>query len=173
NGAPPDATVAADMSSADAAMATSDVDLSAPPDLSGPTDSPPPFLPPTLQPFRAPAYPLITHDPYFSIWSESDLLAASWPAHWTGAAQGMASMVRIDGNPYRLMGYPGSTVLMLSQKSVYVTPTRTIYQFAGSGIELRLVFASPIIASDLELLGRPVSYVTWQARATDGQPHVV
>src|SRR5437870_12071363 len=124
----PDAAVAADMSAGDAALPSDDVDLNAPPDLSGPS-APPPFLPPTLQPFRAPAYPLITHDPYFSVWSESDLLAASWPAHWTGAAQGMAGLVRIDGTPYRLMGYPASTVPALPQKSVYVTPTRTIYQF--------------------------------------------
>src|SRR5262249_14358978 len=33
--------------------------------------------------------------------------------------------------------------------------------------------ASPIIASDLELLGRPVSYVTWSARATDGGSHAL
>ncbi len=141
------------------------------PDMTMPPD--PPFLPPTLNAFRAPSYPLVTHDPYFSIWSPSDQLAASWPQHWSNAINGITSMVRIDDKTYRLMGYPGSSVPALAQKSVNVTPTRTVYRFADAGVELRLIFTSPIIASDLELLGRPVTYITWEARSTDGKSHTV
>jgi hypothetical protein len=53
---------------------------------------------------RVPAVPLIPHDPYFSIWSTSDSLFNDWPRHWTGKTQGMAALLRIDGQCYRLMG---------------------------------------------------------------------
>jgi hypothetical protein len=52
----------------------------------------------------APAYPLITHDPYFSIWSGTDELNSSATAHWTGASQSMTGLVKVDGVTYRVLG---------------------------------------------------------------------
>jgi outer membrane receptor protein involved in Fe transport len=48
---------------------------------------------------RYPSYPLIAHDPYFSIWSPSDNLNDSWTKHWTGANHEICGIVRIDGKP--------------------------------------------------------------------------
>jgi len=52
----------------------------------------------------APAYPLITHDPYFSIWSTTDQLGASTTTHWTGAAQSLRALIKVDNQVYQLMG---------------------------------------------------------------------
>ncbi|GAA4303641.1 hypothetical protein GCM10023143_07320 [Compostibacter hankyongensis] len=53
---------------------------------------------------EAPAYPLITHDPYFSIWSFTDSLPASTTRHWTGADRSLVGILRVDGQLYRFLG---------------------------------------------------------------------
>jgi hypothetical protein len=56
------------------------------------------------QQLRPPAYPLITHDPYFSIWSTTDQLNGSTTKHWTGAGHSLVGKISVDGNLYRFMG---------------------------------------------------------------------
>ena len=53
---------------------------------------------------KAPSYPLITHDPYFSIWSNTDELAKSTTRHWTGADNSLLGLLKVDGKTYRFLG---------------------------------------------------------------------
>ncbi|NGM71709.1 glutaminase family protein [Sphingobacterium sp. SGL-16] len=52
----------------------------------------------------APAYPLITHNPNFSIWSMTDQLNGSVTKHWTDAEHSLLGVVEVDGQLYRFMG---------------------------------------------------------------------
>jgi hypothetical protein len=124
----------------------------------------------TLQ-FRPPSVPLITHDPYFSIWSSSDRLTDMETVHWTGAKNPLTSMIRVDGKTYRLMGSNPSYVEPMKQISLKVLPTNTAYQFAGAGLKITVTFTSPLLVKDIEVLSRPVTYVSWKVESTDGKAH--
>ena len=122
---------------------------------------------------RPPAVPLIVHDPYFSVWSMADKLTDENTKHWTGTEQPLTSLIRVDGQTLRLMGNQPRTTPALPQKSVEVLPTRTTYIFEGAGIRLNLTFLTPAIASDIEVLSRPLTYVVWTATSTDAATHQV
>ncbi|HYA49281.1 MAG TPA: DUF5127 domain-containing protein, partial [Burkholderiales bacterium] len=122
---------------------------------------------------RPPAIPLVTHDPYFSIWAVKDKLTDDWPRHWTGAVHGLSALVRVDVKPYRVMGPEPENVPALKQTGLEVTPTQTTYSFADAGVELRLTFTSPLLIKDLDIMSRPATYVTASIRATDGSGHAV
>ncbi len=271
---------------------------------------------------KAPSYPLITHNPNFSIWSGTDQLNASTTTHWTGADHSLVGLINVDGNIYRFLGKEeanyktvlgttdeksysvkytetapegdwmsasytdgnwksgqapigddakqvktlwksndiwvrrtfsianpaGTNELMLKinhddnievylngkkvyqkegwtntfqyvhlnksdlkagenviaihlgnsaggrfldfglvdklkekgagiqlakQKNVEVTATQTIYDFTCGNVDLKVTFTSPLLMDDLGLLARPVSYVTYNARANDKKTHSV
>ena len=123
--------------------------------------------------FRPPSVPLITHDPYFSIWSPSDRLTDMETVHWTGTRNPVHSMIKIDGKTYRLMGSSPSYVEPMKQLSLKVLPTNTIYEFAGAGIKVSLSFTSPLLVKDIDILSRPVTYITWKIEPTDKKTHEI
>jgi Domain of unknown function (DUF4965)/Domain of unknown function (DUF1793)/Domain of unknown function (DUF5127)/Domain of unknown function (DUF4964) len=122
---------------------------------------------------RAPATPLIAHDPYFSIWSATDKLTDSDTSHWTGSSQPIGGIARIDGKPYRFMGRHPEDVPAMQQTGSSITATHTRYEFHQDGVTLQLAFFTPAMMNDLDLLSRPVTYLTWDAKATDGATHQV
>ncbi len=130
-------------------------------------------IPLGAQQARPPAVPLIAHNPYFSVWSMADHLTDDPTRHWTGAEQPLTGLVRIDGVPYRYMGAYPRTVPAMKQDSLDVEATRTTYIFEAGGIRLAVEFFTPAFPQDLDLLSRPVTYLTWRVETTDGRSHKV
>lgn len=64
----------------------------------------PPPAPQLSEQRQAPAYPLVTHDPYLSIWSFSDQINDTPTTHWTGTAQSLIGLAKVDGQVYRFLG---------------------------------------------------------------------
>jgi len=123
--------------------------------------------------FRPPAVPLVTCNPFLSIWSEADHLNEATTKHWTRHDHSLVSLIRIDSKTYRLMGAEPKTVPALAQKSVEVLPTRSIYEFEEAGVHVTLAFMQPALPEDLDVYSWPLSYITWNVRSCDGAKHKI
>src|SRR3954449_2223867 len=122
-------------------------------------------------PARPPAVPLVACDPYFSVWSFADRLTDDTTRHWTGKRHALSALVRVDGKAWRLMGPGPEEVPALPQAGLRVLPTRTIYEFEGPEARITLTFLTPALPDDLDVLARPVTYLTWDVRSRDGMEH--
>ncbi len=125
------------------------------------------------KPFRPPAVPLITSDPYLSIWSEADHLNDAVTKHWTHHPHPLVSLIRIDDKTYRLMGDDPKDLEAFPQTSVKVLPTRSIYEFDDGHVHVTMTFTSAALPHDLDVLSRPLSYINWSIRSVDNTKHAV
>lgn len=123
--------------------------------------------------FRPAAVPLVTVDPYFSVWSTSDHLYEDTTKHWTGKPNSMTGIILIDSKAYSFMGKVSDNIDILKQESVIVKPLTTTYTFKGHGIRLQMQFTTPLLLEDLELASRPASYIDFKVSAIDNNLHTV
>ena len=118
---------------------------------------------------RLPAFPLITHDPMFSIWSNADVPTAEDPIHWSGAKKKLRGVITVDGVRYRFLGRPTcKTMPLISSR---VTPLSTVYTFCAAGVQLTLSFTSALLPDDLDILSTPISFIRYDVICVDGQDH--
>lgn len=127
---------------------------------------------------KAPAYPLITHNPYFSIWSFTDKLNESTTKHWTGSNQSIVGLIKVDNQVYKFLGKDASAsendkMMQAKQLSVNMSATQTTYQFDCGAVSLNVAFTSPLIITDINILSRPVSYISMKTKSKDGKKHLV
>ncbi|UIR54730.1 DUF4965 domain-containing protein [Sphingobacterium sp. SRCM116780] len=59
------------------------------------------------------------------------------------------------------------------QESVDVQATQTHYAFACGPVKLKVTFTAPVFLDNLDLLSRPVNYLSYQVEAKDGKKHQV
>lgn len=129
--------------------------------------------------FRAPAVPLITHDPMFSLWSFSDKLADDTVRHWDGKRKHMFGLLIIDNVIYNFLGkvhtedhyHPGFR--SMEQTGCQIRPMSTVYTFENELVNLEVTFTSPLLLNDLMLLSRPISYISYRITPKDTAPHKV
>lgn len=116
---------------------------------------------------RYPAVPLITHSPYFSLWSPDGVPNRQDTCHWTGKPQPMAGTIRVGKHEYGFLGK--SAVPPMGTVSVQVTACSTEYVLESPEVQLTLTFTSPLLLDDLKLLARPVTYISARVAPREGR----
>lgn len=59
------------------------------------------------------------------------------------------------------------------QTACQVLPMNTVYDFKCGGVNLTLTFTAPMFMDNLDLLSRPVNYITYNVASNDGKSHNV
>ena len=119
---------------------------------------------------RLPSIPLITVDPYFSVWS-NDKINTHFPVHWTGSRNAILGLVIVDGEELRFLGEGYG--LEIPQISIDIDAFSTIAIFKNEKIELEVKFTTPILADSLYYASRPVSYLKLSYKSVDNKEHDV
>lgn len=120
---------------------------------------------------RMPSVPLITVDPYFSVWSQSEIPNQKNPVHWTGSRNAIRGTVNVDGAPWSFLGKPAENAM--TQVSLDADATTATAVFEGGGIRLTAKFTTPVLVEELYYVSRPVSYLKLSAENMDGETHTV
>jgi hypothetical protein len=125
---------------------------------------------------RPPSVPLAVRGPYLSTWLPATDLTSTTAQFWYGSDRGFVGLVRVDGQVYAWAGQPvltGTAPAPMTQTSLVVTATRSIFTFQAAGIELVAEWLSPVEPGDLRLQSVPLSLLTVGVAATDGASHSV
>src|SRR5690606_2741862 len=67
----------------------------------------------------------------------------------------------------------GREILVAEKTGLEFEATQTRYSFKAGPVDLDLTFTSPLLLDDLDLIARPVSYVTVRVNASDNKDHRV
>ena len=118
---------------------------------------------------RLPAFPLITNDPYFSIWSCADDPTAEDTRHWAGERKRLTGRLLVDGRTYRFLGAGDEEAMTL--QDIQVTPTATAYQWQSGGVCLSVRFTAPLLLNDLDTLSTPITFIDFELCSQDQKSH--
>lgn len=77
------------------------------------------FTPVRSNALRLPSVPLVSVDPYFSIWSPYDRLYQGSPTHWHNTPKPLNGVIRVDGKAYRFMGQTLETLAAMANEKVW------------------------------------------------------
>ena len=116
-----------------------------------------------------PAVPLVACDPYFSIWSPADKLTDADTVHWTGKPHRLTSLVRIDGKAFRVMGNEPANVPALPQNEPRSAADADDLHVRGRGRAADADVHDAGAAGGLDVLSRPVTYVTYDVQGDGWQ----
>ena len=121
--------------------------------------------------FRPASVPLITVDPFFSIWSGADCLCDRPTVHWSQKPVPIMAGVIVDDMFNAMVGT--NQDFMQTRRRIYqtdmkVTPLSTLYKFENDFVKTELEFTTPLLLDRLDIMTRPVSYVRYKVERKPG-----
>ena len=120
---------------------------------------------------RLPAIPLITADPYFSVWMPADTLTQAQTAHWCRSELPIHGLMTVDGEVFRFLGLGEEPEIATAD--LKVTPCKTTALYQNDKISLELSFMTPFLPDDLDRASTPVCLIEAEAKSLDGKAHDV
>ena len=118
--------------------------------------------------FRPPSVPVVSCNPYFSVWCPSVVPNETDTTTWFGLRQPIRVSVELDGVRYRLMGAKGALkesdrqadAAPLKCTGCRVRPLTTVFTYSDGVRSVELSFLTAKLADDLDVFSRPVTYAT-------------
>lgn len=116
---------------------------------------------------RFAAVPLVTVDPFFSIWSCNDCLHDDTTRNWTEKPNPIMVGINVCDKFYSMGATSNDFVQAghkLRQVGLEVRPLSTIYRFENEFAEVVLTFVTPLLIDKPDIFSRPVSYVEYEIK---------
>ena len=120
---------------------------------------------------KLPSYPVVTVDPFFSIWSRSESLNESDTCLWCGIRKPIKGTVTFDGVTYRFLGAGNEEII--PQVKTEILPYISEYTFENEKLRLILKTWSPLLLGDFHLLSTPVAYFDFEVQNLTGEEKAV
>jgi hypothetical protein len=79
----------------------------------------------------------------------------------------------VDAGIYREADVKEQLSVTAIQKSVDVQATQTQYVFTCGKVELQVSFLAPVLMTNLDVMSRPVNYISYDVNSLDGKDHQV
>ena len=114
--------------------------------------------------YRPVAVPLVTVDPFFSIWSCDDALYGGPTEHWCGKPCPIMAGIFIGKTFYSMSAFDACGKAIrhrIYQTDLKITPTSSAYTFENELAKVSLTFRTPLLLDRLDIMSRPVSYVEY------------
>lgn len=120
--------------------------------------------------YKLAAYPLLTIDPFISVWSYTEKPATAETRMWWGQVKRLTLTATVDGVEYALMGrrkdLPHGEVQLID-----TTPTCTTMAFACGGAAVEISFRAPFLMDDLDMMSTPINFVDISVSGLDEKQH--
>ena len=117
--------------------------------------------------YKLAAYPLLSIDPFISIWSYTEKPYTMETRTWFGQNKPMTLTATVDGVTYSLMSRR-KDIPHGETEEICVTPTCTRYDFSCGGALVSIAFRAPHLMDDLDCSVRPSTLWTFpQYRRTE------